>query len=162
MTRSTARTRAQRLITVIRDRAFAELERERGELAPMALTMDDAGRIGMIAVYTGDTYPDPDNHLADLTATVKAQVALHALESAATAHHTRVTFAPGEAAFDTVCVQYESRTGKPLRVYFPYTIEKKLSGPSKVTPQAPVTTAGRHAVFAARADDQPVSMNEDR
>ena len=81
------RERAQRLISVIRDRAFAELERERGELAPMALTMDAAGRIGMIAVYTGDTYPDPDNQLADLQATLKKQVALHRLDAAATAHH---------------------------------------------------------------------------
>ena len=147
------RERAQRLISVIRDRAFAELERERGELAPMALTMDDEGRIGMIAVYTGDTYPHPDNHLADLAVTVKAQVALHGLESAATAHHTRITFAPGEAAIDTVCVQYESRAGKPLRVYFPYTIAKKLSGPSKITPQTPVTTAGTHTVFADRGGE---------
>lgn len=142
-----ARSRAQRLISVIRDRAFAELARERGELAPMALTMDDAGRIGMIAVYTGDTYPDPDNHLADLTATVKAQVTLHALESAATAHHERLVLPDHTAALDTVCVQYETRRAKPLRVYFPYHIKKKLSGPSEITRLAPITTDGTHALF---------------
>jgi hypothetical protein len=98
-----ARERAQRLIKVIRDRAFAELERERGELAPMALTMDDAGRIGMIAVYTGDSFPDPDNHLADLMATVKAQVALHALESAATAHYERIVLPADTTALDSRC-----------------------------------------------------------
>jgi hypothetical protein len=142
-----AHGRAQRLITVISDRAFAELARERGELAPMALTMDDAGRIGMIAVYTGDTYPHPDNHLADLTATVKAQITLRALESAATAHHERVTLPDGTAPLDAVCVQYETRRAKPLRVYFPYRIKKKLSGPSEITRLTPVTTDGPHALF---------------
>jgi hypothetical protein len=143
-----ARSRAERLITVIRDRAFDELERERGELAPMALTMDDAGRIGMIAVYTGDTFPDPDNHLADLMATVKTQVARHTLAGAALAYHQRAVFAASEAALDAVCVQYESRTAQPLRVYFPYRIKKKLSGRSEITRLAPVTLAGTHVVFA--------------
>ncbi len=143
-------SRAERLISVISERAFAELARERGELAPMALTMDAAGRIGMIAVYTGDTYPDPDNHLADLTSTVKAQVALHALESAATAHHERVRLPDEPAAIDTVCVRYETRRAKPLRVYFPYHIKKKLSGPSEITRLAPVTTDGTHAFFTRR------------
>jgi hypothetical protein len=153
-----ARERAQRLIKVIRDRAFAELERERGELAPMALTMDDAGRIGMIAVYTGDSFPDPDNHLADLMATVKAQVALHALESAATAHYERIVLPADTTALDTVCVQYETRSAKPLRVYFPYRIKKKLSGPSEITHLPPVTMRGTHAVFppATAADSAPV------
>jgi hypothetical protein len=143
------RERAQRLISVIRDRAFAELERERGELAPMALTMDAAGRIGMIAVYTGDTYPDPDNHLADLQATLKKQVALHRLDAAATAHHAAAVLEPGTAPVETVCVQYETRHAAPLRIYFPYRIVKKLSGPSTITRLAAVTTAGTHAVFAA-------------
>lgn len=147
------RTRAQRLITVIRDRAFAELERERGELAPMALTMDDSGRIGMIAVYTGDTFPDPDNHLADLMTTVKQQVRMHALESAATAHYERVVLSPETAAQDTVCVQYETRSAKPLRIFFPYQIKKKLSGRSEITFLPPVTTAGTHVVFADRVRD---------
>jgi hypothetical protein len=148
-----ARGRAQRLITVIRDRAFAELERERGELAPMALTMDAAGRIGSVAVYTGDTFPDPDNHLADLLATVKRQVARHGLESAVTAHYERVVLPPETTAFDTVCVQYETRRAKPLRIYFPYRIKKKLSGRSEITPLEPVTTPGTHAVFAARGGE---------
>lgn len=150
---SVARSRAERLITVIRDRAFAELTRERGELAPLALTMDEHGRIGTIAVYTGDTYPDPDNHLADLRATVKRQVTMHALASAATAHYERIAFTPGAAAVDTVCVQYEARRGAPLRIYFPYRIAKKLSGPSLLTPLDPVTTIGTHAVFPPRAGD---------
>jgi hypothetical protein len=150
-----ARSRAQRLISVIRDRAFAELTRERGELAPMALTMDDTGRIGMIAVYTGDTFPDPDNHLADLMATVKAQVALHALESAAMAHYEPVVVPPGAAAVDAVCVQYETRRAKPLRVYFPYRIKKKLTGPSEITRLPALTTRGTHAVFADRDVDEP-------
>ncbi len=145
----TSRTRAQRLITVIRDRAFGELQRERGELAPMALTMDATGRIGMIAVYTGDSYGDPDNALADLTATVKQQAIMHALDSTATAHYTRIAFEPGAAQVDTVCVQYENRRTKPLRIYFPYRIKKKLSGPSEITRLAPVTTAGTRAVFGA-------------
>jgi hypothetical protein len=148
---STVRERAQRLISVIRDRAFEELARERGELAPMALTMDRTGRIGMIAVYTGDTYPDPDNHLADLIATVKAQAALHELESTATAHYEQVVLAPHAPPLDAVCVQFETRRAAPLRVYFPYTIKKKLSGPSELTPLEPVTTAGTHAVFARGA-----------
>jgi hypothetical protein len=139
------RNRAQRLITVIRDRAFAELERERGELA----TMDDSGRIGMIAVYTGDSYGQPDNQLADLQATVKAQVAMHALESAATAHYERLVLAPETGAVDAICVQYETRRAAPLRVYFPYTIKKKLSGPSEITTLAPVTTVGTRVVFGA-------------
>jgi hypothetical protein len=147
---SVARSRAERLITVIRDRAFAELTRERGELAPMALTMDAEGRIGRIAVYTGDTYPDPDNALADLRATVKRQVTLHALEGAATAHYERIALEPGADAVDTVCVQYEARRAAPLRIYFPYRIAKKLSGSSPLTPLAPVTTAGTHAVFPPR------------
>ncbi len=150
---SVARSRAQRLITVIRDRAFAELARERGELAPMALTMDAQGRIGTIAVYTGDTYPDPDNHLADLRATVRRQVTMHALEGAAIAHYERIALAPGAAAIDTVCVQYEARRAAPLRIYFPYRIAKKLSGPSLLTPLDPVTTAGTHAVFPPRGGD---------
>jgi hypothetical protein len=145
-----ARSRAERLITVIRDRAFAELERERGELAPMALTMDTAGRIGMIAVYTGDTFPDPDNHLSDLRATVKQQVAMHALESAATAHYERAVLPHTAGALDTVCVQYEARSAKPLRIYFPYRINKKLSGPSQITRLTPVTIPGTHVVFAER------------
>ncbi len=149
-----ARNRAQRLISVIRDRAFAELARERGELAPMALTMDAGGRIGMIAVYTGDTFPDPDNHLADLMATVKQQVALHALESAATAHYEPVVVPPGEVTLDAVCVQYETRSAKPLRVYFPYRIKKKLSGRSEITQLPAVTTRGTHTVFADRDGDQ--------
>jgi hypothetical protein len=148
-----ARTRAQRLITVIRDRAFDELERERGELAPMALTMDDHGRIGMIAVYTGDTFPDPDNHFADLMATVKAQVARHALESAALAHHERFIFSSAEPALDSVCVHFETRRAKPLRVYFPYYITKRLSGRSQITPLAPITTAGTHVVFPRPGSD---------
>jgi len=148
-----ARTRAQRLITVIRDRAFDELERERGELRPMALTMDESGRIGLIAVYTGDAFPDPDNHLADLMATVKAQVALHALESAATAHYERVVFPHEAAPLDAVCVQYETRNAKPLRIYFPYRIKKKLSGRSEITRLPPITTAGTHVVFDKRGGE---------
>jgi hypothetical protein len=152
-----ARTRAQRLITVIRDRAFEELTRARGELMPMALTMDAAGRIGVIAVYTGDTYPHPDNVLADLMATVKAQVALHSLESAALAYHQRTIFAGEATRLDAVCVQYETRNAGPLRVYFPYRIKKKLSGPSEITPLPPVTTAGTHVVF-----DQPSTADDVR
>jgi hypothetical protein len=152
---ATPRSRAQRLITAIRDRAFAELERQQGDLAPMALTMDAAGRIGMVAVYTGDTFPSPDNHLADLTATVKRQVATHALESAATAHYERVVLAGGTAAVDAVCVQYETRRAGPLRIYFPYQIKKKLSGRSEISHLPAVTKAGKHVVFADRAAEDP-------
>jgi hypothetical protein len=148
-----ARTRAERLITVIRARAFDELERERGELAPMALTMDDAGRIGVIAVYTGDTFPDPDNHLADLMSTVKAQVAMHGLESAALAHRESARFPNDPDSFDSVCVHFETRNAKPLRIYFPYRIKKKLRGRSEITLLAPVTTAGTHVVFEPRVNE---------
>jgi hypothetical protein len=152
MTRA-LRSRAQRLITVIRDRAFAELRRGRGELAPLALTMDDAGRIGMIAVYTGDSYGHPDNQLADLQATVKRQVSMHALDSAATAHYELVTLAPDGAPVDAICVQYETRRAAPLRIYFPYTIKKKLSAPPEITTLVPVTTAGTRVMFGAGSDD---------
>jgi hypothetical protein len=150
---TTARDRAQRLITVIRDRAFAELARRQGELAPMALTMDDVGRIGMIAVYTGDTFPDPENHLADLRATVKRRVTMHALESAATAHYERVTLPYEVHPLDSICVQYEARNGKPLRIFFPYRIKVKLSGDSEITRLAAVTQPGVRAVFPAPDSD---------
>jgi hypothetical protein len=149
---STTRDRAQRLITVIRDRAFAELARRQGELAPLALTMDDAGRIGIIAVYTGDTFPDPHNHLADLRATVKLQVALHALESAAIAYYERVALPYEVHPLDSVCVLYETRNGKPLNISFPYRIKVKLSGDSEITRLAAVTRAGSRAVFPAPED----------
>jgi hypothetical protein len=113
----------------------------------MALTMDRDGRIGLVAVYTGDTYPDPDRQLADLIATLRAQVAMHGLESAATAHRTRAMLPDGADPIDTVCVQFETRAAKPLRIYFPYRIKKKLRGPSELTLLEPVTTAGTHAVF---------------
>ncbi len=150
---NTARDRAQRLITIIRDRAFAELARRQGELAPLALTMDDRGRVGVIAVYTGDAFPNPDNALADLRVTVKRQVAMHALESAATAHHERVVVPHEAHPLDSVCVQYEARNAKPLRISFPYRINVKLSGDSQITRLAPVTRAGVHALFAHRAGD---------
>jgi hypothetical protein len=150
---TTARDRAQRLISVIRDRAFAELVRRQGELEPMALTMDDAGRIGMIAVYTGDTFPDPENHLADLRATVRRQVTMHALESAATAHYERVMLPHEVHPLDSICVQYEARNAKPLRISFPYRIKVKLSGDSEITRLAPVTRAGTRAVFPAPGAD---------
>lgn len=138
---------------MIRDRAFDELERQAGELAPMALTMDEEGRIGLIAVYTGDTFPDPDNHLVDLTAAVRAQVKMHGLASAATANYERVVLARDAPAVDTVCVRYETRHAEPLRIYFPYQIKKKLSGRSEITPLPPVTTPGTHRVFA-KPDDR--------
>ena len=119
----------------------------------MALTMDDRGRVGVIAVYTGDAFPDPENHLADLRVTLKRQVAMHALESAATAHYERVVLPHEVHPLDSVCVQYEARNAKPLRISFPYRINVKLSADSEITPLAPVTRAGMHAVFAERTGD---------
>jgi hypothetical protein len=145
---NTARDRAQRLITVIRDRAFAELARCQGELAPMALTMDDAGRIGVIAVYTGDTFPDPGNHLADLRATVKRQVTMHTLESAAIAYYESVALPHEVHPLDSIRVEYETRNGKPLSISFPYRIKVKLSGDSEITQLAAVTRAGSRTVFS--------------
>jgi hypothetical protein len=150
--KNVARDRAQRLITVIRDRAFAELARSQGELAPMALTMDDAGRIGIIAVYTGDQFPDPDNHLADLRATVKLQVAMHALASAAIAHYERVTLPHEVHPLDSIRVHFEARNGRPLSITFPYRIRVKLSGDSEITQLAAVTRAGSRAMFPAPGD----------
>jgi hypothetical protein len=139
---------AQRLITTISERAFAELARERGELMPMALTMDANGRIGMVAVYTGDTYPDPDLALADLMTSLKTHVERNALESAALAHYECITGDAGAPARDAVCVRYETRHAAPLRIYFPFQIQRKLSGPSPITRLPPVTCAGTHAIFA--------------
>jgi hypothetical protein len=141
------RDRAQRLITVIRDRAFAELARRGGELAPLALTMDADGRIGSLAVYTGDHFPHPENQLADLRATLKLQVALHTLESAVIAHYERISLASEVHPLDSVEVEYETRSGKPLSVSFPYRIKVKLQGDSEVTPLAAVTRPGRRALF---------------
>jgi hypothetical protein len=147
-----ARDRAQRLITVIRDRAFAELAQRQGELAPMALTMDDSGRIAIIAVYTGDAFPDPANHLADLLATLKQQAGKQTLESVATAHRERVILPYEAHPLDSVCVQYEVRNGKPLRVCFPYRIKVKLRGDSEITRLAPVPRAGLNTVFRTAVD----------
>lgn len=105
----------------------------------MALTMDDAGRIGVIAVYTGDEFPEPANQLADLRATVKRQTGMHSLESAAVAYYERMTPAHEVHPLDSVCVQYEARVAKPLRISFPYRIKVKLSGDSVITQLAPVT-----------------------
>jgi hypothetical protein len=143
------RDRAQRLITVIRDRAFAELAQRQGELAPMALTMDAAGRIGVIAVYTGDQFPDPGNHLADLRATVTLQVRMHGLDSAAIAHYERVALPFEVHPLDSVRVDFETRGGKPLSISFPYRIKVKLSGDSEITQLAAVTRAGSRALFPA-------------
>jgi hypothetical protein len=142
-----ARSRAERLITLIRDRAFAELERERGELRPMALTIDDAGRIGLVDVYDGHDYPTPDRQLVDLRATLRRHAERQPLAGAATAHSERIRM-PGEGErFEAVCVQYEAPSSKPLRVYFPYTIRKRLSGPSEITQHEPITMDGTHAIF---------------
>jgi len=145
--RNIARDRAQRLITVIRDRAFAELARRGGELAPLALTMDAGGRIGSVAVYTGDQFPHPENQLADLRATLKGQVALHTLESTAIAFYERITLASDVQPLDSVAVEYETRNGKPLSVAFPYRIKVKLQGNSEITPLAAVTRPGRRTLF---------------
>ncbi len=117
----------------------------------MALTMDDAGRIGIIAVYTGDQFPDPDNHLADLRATVKLQVAMHALASAAIAHYERVTLPHEVHPLDSIRVHFEARNGRPLSITFPYRIRVKLSGDSEITQLAAVTRAGSRAMFPAPA-----------
>jgi hypothetical protein len=109
--------------------------------------MDAGGRIGSVAVYTGDQFPHPDNQLADLRATLKLQVALHTLESIAVARHERIMLPYEVHPLDSVEVEYETRNGKPLSISFPYRIKVKLQGDSEITPLAAVTRAGRRAVF---------------
>jgi hypothetical protein len=150
---TTVRARAERLITVIRDRAFAELARRQGELAPMALTMDDAGRLGIVGVYTGDAFPSTDNQLAHLQETVRRQAGMHGLESAATAHQERVLLPYEAHELDAVCVQFETRKADPLCIFFAYRIKIKLIGDSEITRLAPVTRAGTRRVFPASAPD---------
>jgi hypothetical protein len=144
---ATTRALAERLIGTICERAFAELARERGELAPMALTMDGDDRIGLVSVYTGDAYPDPDMALADLMATLKRCVERDRLESAALAHYERTVATAGSAALDAVCVRFETRRAAPLRIYFPYRITRKLRGLSPIERLPSMTLPGTRAIF---------------
>jgi hypothetical protein len=145
MTPPTPQTRA---IAAIRDRAFATLERERGELQPLAVWIDADGRIGVVSVYAGRDYPEHDHHLTELRSALKLQARRdQKIVGVATAHRERVRMPGLEDPFESVCVQYEARGEEPLRVYYPYRIKKKLSGLSEVTLLEPVSVPGTNAVF---------------
>jgi hypothetical protein len=138
----------QRLIAVIRDRAFDTLERERGELQPLALWIDGDGRIGLVSVYAGRDFPEHDLHLVELRSALKLQARREPrIVGVATAHRERVRMPGVEDPFESVCVQFESRGDEPLRIYFPYRIKKKLSGPSELTALEAIRVAGTNAVF---------------
>jgi hypothetical protein len=137
-----------RLIAVIRDRAFEALERDRGELQPFALWIDADGRIGGVSVYAGHDYPEPDHHLVE----VRSALRMHARREArvtgvATAHRERLRMPGSDDSFESVCVQFESRNEPAVRVYFPYRIRKKLSGPSEITMLEAIRVAGTNAVL---------------
>lgn len=142
-------TNQERLVTIIRDRAFDELENAQGELRPMALWIDEDGRIGVVSVYAGRDFVEPDTHLVEVRSALKLQARRQAsIVGVATAHRERSRLPGVEDPFETVCVQYESRTEGAVRVYFPYRIKKKLSGPSEITTQPPVAIDGTHAIFS--------------
>ena len=142
-------TNQERLVTIIRDRAFDELEQARGELHPMALWIDEDGRIGVVSVYAGRDFPEPDAHLIDVRAALTTQTRRQpTIVGVATAHRERTRLPGTDDPFETVCVHYESRTEGAVRVYFPYRINKKLSGPSEITAHAPVSIDGTPAIFS--------------
>jgi hypothetical protein len=146
MTPPTPQTRA---IAAIRDRAFATLERERGELQPLAVWIDTDGRIGVVSVYAGRDYPAHDLHLVELRSALTLRTRRDPkIVGVATAHRERVRMPGIEDPFESVCVQYEARDEEPLRVYFPYRIKKKLSGPSELTLLDPVSVPGTNSVFS--------------
>jgi hypothetical protein len=138
-----------RTIAAIRDRAFATLERERGDLQPLAVWIDADGRIGVVSVYAGRDYPEYDLHLVELRSALKLQTRRDPkIVGVATAHRERVRMPGMEDPFESVCVQFEARGEEPVRVYYPYRIKKKLSGPSEITLLEPVSVPGTNAVFS--------------
>ncbi len=141
-------TPQERLIAAVRDRAFDALERDRGELQPIGAWIDDTGRIGLVSVYAGHDYPEPDLHLVEVRSALK----LHArregrIAGAVTAHRDRLRVPGLDDPFEFVCVQYEARGGEPLRVYYPYRIKKRLSGRSEVTRMESISVPGSDPVF---------------
>jgi hypothetical protein len=137
-----------RLIAAVRDRAFEALERDRGELQPLAAWIDGDGRIGLVSVYAGRDYPEPDLHLVEVRSALKVHVRREArIVGAASAHRERIRVPGIDDPFESVCVQYEARGGRPLRVYYPYRIKKKLSGRSELTRLEPVSVPGSDPVF---------------
>jgi len=146
MTPLTPQTRA---IAAIRDRAFATLERERGDLQPLAVWIDADGRIGVVSVYAGRDFPEYDSHLVELRSALKLQTRRDPkIVGVATAHRERVRMPGIEDPFESVCVQYEARGEGPVRVYYPYRIKKKLSGLSELTLLEPVSVPGTNSIFS--------------
>ncbi len=141
-------TPQERLIAAVRDRAFDALERDRGELQPIGAWMDGSGRIGIVSVYAGRDYPEPDLHLVEVRSALKLHARREAkIIGAATAHRDRIRVPGLDDPFECVCVQYEARGEEPLRVYYPYRIKKKLSGRSELARMESVSVPGSDPVF---------------
>jgi len=141
-------TPQERLIAAVRDRAFATLERERGDLQPLAVWIDSGGRMGIVSVYAGRDFPEHDLHLVELRSALQLQTRRDPkIVGVATAHRERVRMPGLDDPFESVCVQYEARGEEPVRVYYPYRIKKKLTPPSELTLFDAVSVIGTRSVF---------------
>ncbi|GAC1414622.1 MAG: hypothetical protein NVSMB64_24860 [Candidatus Velthaea sp.] len=147
MSSSTKKARAERLIGVIRDRAFRLLEAQRGEADPIAMTIDAAGRIGVVAVYDGSEFPKSDEALVGLQTELRIMAGQNKFSAAATAHAIRIAMPGEDERMTALCVQYEARDERPLRIYFPYTIRRKLQGKSEIDHGEPIVQRGTPVVF---------------
>jgi hypothetical protein len=149
MSKQLKKARAERLIGVIRDKAFRLLAEQRGEYDPIALTIDAQDRMGIVALYDGNEFPRRDEALVGLQGELRIMATQGKFEAAATAHDIRIKMPEGAEDINAVCVQYEARAESPLKIYFPYTIRRRLIGKSEVEQGEPVTQRGSSIIFTA-------------
>jgi len=147
MNSAAKKARAERLIGVISNRAFKALEEQRGEAEPIAMTMDSAGRIGIVAVYIGREFPKPDEALIGLQTELRIMAARDKFIAAATASTIRVALPDEPERITALCVQYEAIDELPLRIYFPYTLKAKLQGKSEIARHDPIVQRGTPIIY---------------
>jgi hypothetical protein len=147
MSKEVKKARAERLIGIIRGKAFRLLAEQRGEYDPIALTIDAQERLGIVALYDGNEFPRRDEALIGLQGELRILAGQNKFEAAATAHDIRIKMPEGAEDINAVCVQYEARGESPLKIYFPYSIKRKLMGNSEVDPGEAITQRGSNIIF---------------